>query len=311
MTTPRKLSVRAYAKINLSLLVTARRADGYHELRTVFQALALADRLDFTPRPGPLSLSCTDPAVPTDERNLVWTAAQAIWTAAGRDGTPEGIEIRLTKRITAEGGLGGGSADAAAMIATLAPIWGVRAGRDRLAELAAQVGADVPYFLGGGTALCLGRGDEIHPLRDRVRRWVTLAMPPFGVSTAQAFQWFDERAHGANAVAGAGGPEPADGTNDLEGPVVARYPAIGRLIARLRAEGAAVAAMTGSGSTVYGVFGTRAAAESAAGRIGTEEGVRTVVTRTASSAECRRMLRVAGSGAGARRTGAAGRSPAR
>ena len=169
MRTPWVMRARAHAKINLSLRVTGRRQDGYHELKTVFQALALHDSLEFKPRPGPLVLSCDDPAVPTDERNLVWQAATLVWQAAGRRGVPSGVDIRLAKRVPVQGGLGGGSADAAAALLALSALWGARLDRDALARLAARLGADVPYFLVGGRALGLGRGDEIYALQDRPR----------------------------------------------------------------------------------------------------------------------------------------------
>ena len=161
MRTPWVMRIRAHAKINLSLRVIGRRQDGYHELKTVFQALALHDSLEFTPRPGPLVLSCDDPAVPTDERNLVWQAATLVWQTAGRRDAPSGVEMRLAKRVPVQGGLGGGSTDAAAALLALSALWSARLDRDVLARLAGQLGADVPYFLVGGRALGLGRGDEI------------------------------------------------------------------------------------------------------------------------------------------------------
>lgn len=295
MPTPWVLTVRAHAKINLSLRVMGRRPDGDHELKTVFQSLALHDRIEFRLRPGPFALACDDPAVPTDERNLVCRAAALVWRAAGRLGAPAGVEARLVKRIPAAGGLGGGSADGAAALVALDLLWKARLSRAELDRLAARLGADVPYFLVGGTTLGLARGDELYPLRDRPAAWVALVLPPFGVSTAEAFGWADgEGGSSAPATAPWSGDErgqPAhEGVNDLERVVARRHPQIRRLTGALRRAGAEVAAMSGSGSTVYGLFAVRAAAEAAARRLG-KAPYRAIVTRTLPGAAFRRLSR--------------------
>ena len=193
----RAVRVRAFAKINLALRVVGVRADGYHELLTTFQSLALHDTLTFTVVRGPFHIACDDPACPVDRTNLVWRAADEIWRAAGRRGEPGGVRVHIEKRIPLAAGLGGGSSDAAASLRALSSLWGVELGEDRLRRIAAGLGADVPYFLEGGTALGVGRGDVLFPLIDWPASWIVLLLPDFGVSTVDAFRWFDrQRARG-------------------------------------------------------------------------------------------------------------------
>ena len=245
--------VRAYAKINLSLRVLGIRPDGYHELRTIFQSIALHDTLTVRARHGPFALQCDDPDCPTDHNNLVWRAAEQAWEASGRHGVLRDVEIRLAKRIPLQAGLGGGSSDAAAVLRATASLWRLK--EAPLGEIAASLGADVPYFLEGGTVLGLDRGDVLYPLIDRPAAWVTLVLPAVGVSTAEAYAWWD--AAGQNG----GGAEPR---NDLQGAVVAHHPEIARIVSALQKAGAFHAAMSGSGSAVFGLFNRRPAAERAA-----------------------------------------------
>jgi 4-diphosphocytidyl-2C-methyl-D-erythritol kinase len=192
--------VRAHAKINLDLRVLGTRADGFHELRTVFQAIALHDTVSCAAREGPLAIECDAAGVPLDESNLVWRAAQAFWRALRRPGQVRDVSIRLEKRIPIEAGLGGGSADAAATLVALARLWRVPVRPAQLIDIGATLGADVPFFLSGGTALGLGRGEEIYPLADLPRHWVVLLIPGFGVSTSEAYAWYDaERELGRGA----------------------------------------------------------------------------------------------------------------
>lgn len=273
------MRVRAYAKINLSLHVVGARADGYHELRTVFQSIALHDVLTVRATRGPFVLTCDDPNCPAGTGNLVWRAAAAMWDAAARRGALRGVSIDLAKHIPMQAGLGGGSSDAAAALHALGRLWRVPPSEQR--RIAATIGADVPYFLHGGTALGSDRGDRIEPLPDHRRAWVVLALPGFGVSTRDAFGWWDrdrDRHRPRRNVA-----------NDLEGPVARRHPEIARLVGSLRRRGAAEAAMTGSGSTVFGLFSRQNDALNAASAL-FSRGVRTVVTRTVDRRTYRRTL---------------------
>jgi 4-diphosphocytidyl-2-C-methyl-D-erythritol kinase len=283
------LRVRAFAKINLSLRVLGVRADGYHELRTVFQSIALHDTLTITPMRGPFALTCDDPACPADSRNLVWRAAERVWRASGRRGSVRGVRIRLAKRIPMQAGLGGGSSDAAAAIRAFGRLWNVR--QDLLKDEAQALGADIPYFFEGGTVLGLDRGDRLYPLFDRPSSWVVLAVPPRGVSTAEAFGWFDARAQPARAARGSAGRSAAGGDdiNDLQAVVSRRHPEIAELDRALRAAGARHAAMSGSGSAVFGLFDRRTDAVRAARTVGGRHESRMIVTRTLDRATYQRL----------------------
>jgi 4-diphosphocytidyl-2-C-methyl-D-erythritol kinase len=257
--------VRAYAKINLDLRVLGTRPDGFHELRTVFQAIALHDTIACVAREGPLAIECDAAGVPLDESNLVWRAAAALWRALRRPGPVRDVMIRLEKRIPIEAGLGGGSADAAGTLVALARLWRVPVRPAQLTDVAATLGADVPFFLSGGTALGLGRGDEIYPLADLSRHSVVLLIPGFGVSTTEAYAWYAaerELGHGApvREAQHVPGPWPsraAQMINDLEAPIARHHPEIDQMKAALRRAGAAAAAMSGSGSAVFGLFQKR------------------------------------------------------
>ena len=264
------IRVRAHAKINLDLRVLGTRADGYHELRTVFQAISLHDTLTIVPRQGPFAIECATAGIPLDRTNLIWKAADALWRAARRPGEPRDVLVRLDKAILPKAGLGGGSADAAAALLALARAWRLDVKPSQLTDVAAVLGADVPFFLSGGTALGLGRGEEIYPLADLPRHWVVLLIPGFGVSTADAYAWYDADRDvdrgGAREPQHVPGPWPsraAQMINDLEPPIARRHPEIDQMKAALRRAGALAAAMSGSGSAVFGLFQRRTDAAAA------------------------------------------------
>ena len=272
--------MRAPAKINLTLRVLGLRLDGYHELQTTFQSLALHDTLTIRATRGPFRIECDDPVVPTGRRNLVWRAAAGVWRASGRRGAPRGVLVQIAKRIPMQAGLGGGSSDAAAALRALGRRW--RVGRATLRAIAASIGADVPYFFEGGTALGVERGDLLFPLTDHPAAWAVLVLPAFGVSTKDAYGWFDkDNRHGGLA--------PRRTANDLQKPVATRHPEIARLVRALRRLGAHSAAMSGSGSAVFGLFGTRPRARRAIRALASATR-RTVLTRTVSRAEYRRLV---------------------
>lgn len=297
----RSVRVRAFAKINLTLRVLGVKADGYHELRTTFQSIALDDTLTLTAAPGAFRIECDDPACPTDRSNLVWRAAERMWRAASRRGAPRDLVVRVEKRIPMQAGLGGGSSDAAATLRALAALWRVRISRDRMRSIASALGADVPFFLEGGTALGVGRGNVLSPLVDAPASWVVLVIPGFGVSTEEAYGWFDQdrRAkvlrHDRRAKV-LRHEEQMSGFasigNDLQAPVARRHPEIPRLVSALLRQGASHAALSGSGSAVFGLFGSRAAASSAA-RAVADRSRRTLVTRTLDRAKYVRLARLA------------------
>ena len=288
------IRIGAPAKINLDLRVLHRRPDGYHEVRTLLQSIALEDMVSIRPRPGPLTVRGRMPALPRDRANLVWQAAARLWSALGRPGDPRGAAISLRKAIPAAAGLGGASSDAAAALRGLGVLWADDAGTRRLAEVAAAVGSDVPFFLRGGTVAASGRGERLRAVRSLDPHWVVLAVPRFGVSTPSAYGWWDE----APAAAPPGRRPPRWRANvsllrnDLEPVVARRRPEIGVLVARLRAAGAAHAAMSGSGSAVFGLFPARAAALAARAAVrGADWSTR--LTRTIGPQEFARRTRLA------------------
>ena len=134
---------------------------------------------------------CRAPGVPSDRSNLVWQAAEVLWRAIGRSGDPRDAHVRVDKQIPVAAGLGGGSADAAAALVGLNVIWNGRLSRRDLIGIAATLGADVPFSLLGGTAIGLGRGQELYPVEDVSRLGVIVIKPSFGVSTAEAYGWLD------------------------------------------------------------------------------------------------------------------------
>jgi 4-diphosphocytidyl-2-C-methyl-D-erythritol kinase len=286
MAAERSIARAAFAKINLELRVLRVRPDGYHELRTTFQSIALADALTFTSVPGPFRIACDDPDCPADSRNLVWRAAEVLWKASRRRGAPRDVVVTIAKRIPMQGGLGGGSSDAAVALVALASIWRIRLTRARLRGLARAIGADVPYFFEGGTARGEARGDRLSRLPDRPRAWVVLVVPRFGVSTREAFGWWDDQVRNDRV----GQVRRVGPANDLQRVVARRHPVVSRLVAELEGLGAFHASLSGSGSAVFGLFRSRARAARAARAL--RRGRRrllVILTRTLSRRECRKL----------------------
>jgi 4-diphosphocytidyl-2-C-methyl-D-erythritol kinase len=274
------------------------RPDGFHELRTVFQAISLHDVVECTARAGPLAVECDVPGVPVDRTNLVWRAAEALWRSLRRTGAVRDVAIRLRKEIPIQAGLGGGSSDAAATLLALTRLWRVPVRPAQLTDVAATLGADVPFFMSGGTALGLGRGDEIYPLADLPRHWIVLLVPGFGVSSADAYAWYDgeralARGLGAREPQHVPGPWPsraAQMINDLEAPIARHHPEIDHMRMALRGAGALAAAMSGSGSTVFGLFQKRGDALTAVQRL-QGKGWRVLLTESLGRGEYARRSR--------------------
>jgi len=267
------IRLRCYAKINLGLRVLGLRPDRYHELRTVFQTVSLFDTLEMRRARGRgIDFRCDIPEIAGPE-NLVVRAAAAMVAElklAGR------IHIKLRKRIPMGAGLGGGSSDAAAALRGVAALAGRSPAPARMLEIAAELGADVPFFLLGGTALGLGRGTEVYELPDSKRDWLVLAYPGVHVSTSQAYAQLDARSaltepQETNKIytfcASSWDRRGVLPVNDFEPVVFASYPQIARLKKWLAAEGASPALMSGSGSAVYGFCGSREKAARVAKRM--------------------------------------------
>lgn len=277
MSLPRRVRVEARAKLNLGLAVGPRRPDGFHELATIFQSVTLADTLVAERRPRGLSLEVhheaaavrgalparTRAAVPTGPGNLALRAARLAFRYAGIEG---GVHLHLTKRIPAQAGLGGGSADAAAALAAVFALYGVHVPlADRLA-LGAELGSDVPFALLGGTALGLGRGERLTRLWPVRAFRAVIAVPRWRASTAGAFRQIDRSRYGltrwkaklrsAKGVDGMGlWPYSALRLgSSFEEVLGARLPSFVGLCARLREAGVRDPHMTGSGSAVFGVL---------------------------------------------------------
>jgi 4-diphosphocytidyl-2-C-methyl-D-erythritol kinase len=267
---PQAVRVPSYAKVNLGLEVLGQRDDGYHELRTLFQTIDLHDDVVLRRRPRGITVRCSHPQVPVDESNLAVRAARDLQRHAR---LTSGVEISLTKRIPVGGGLGGGSSNAAAVLLGLDRMWRLGLGPAGLHPLARRLGADVPYFLLGGTALGLARGDEVYPLRRQLRAWLVLVDPGLPVSTDRVFARVDSRLtprENSTSIFYFVSRElegvPAFGllVNDLQEAAMEEAPALRERVARirdvLRERGAHVAALSGSGSSFFGLFdGARAA----------------------------------------------------
>jgi 4-diphosphocytidyl-2-C-methyl-D-erythritol kinase len=266
----RRVVIEARAKLNLGLAVGPRRRDGYHELATCFQSISLADTLIATRTRRGFSLSVKFPrgsraskAVPRGTDNLVLRAARLLFETDGLEG---GAAFTLIKRIPARAGLGGGSADAAAAILALERLYGLRPDRAARHELAARLGADVPFAIRGGTALGFGRGEKLLPVLLARPFRAVIAVPAWGVSTARAFAQIDRKKFGltvwnaklrfARRLAfGPIKPEQALGLgNTFELALGSRTADFHSLCARLGAAGLSRPTMTGSGSAVFGIL---------------------------------------------------------
>ncbi|HXP79642.1 MAG TPA: 4-(cytidine 5'-diphospho)-2-C-methyl-D-erythritol kinase, partial [Verrucomicrobiae bacterium] len=269
----KSVRVPAYAKVNLRLDVLGVRADGYHELRTVFQAISLHDTLVLeTKREPGIDLHITGNSQLAGEpgqNNLVYRAIDQL---AREIGFERGVRAVLTKRIPVGRGLGGGSSDAAAALLGLLRLTGKRIAAARLLEIASGLGADVPFFLQGGRALGIGRGDEIYPLPDVARRQVLVISPhEIAVPTKDAYRWLSQELTNGDGptklmrfCALCWSPQGGALSNDFEAAVFPRYPRLAAIKRELLQQGAAEASLAGSGSAVFGVYQHPAKARRAA-----------------------------------------------
>ena len=264
------VTILGRAKINLTLDVLGLRDDGYHEIATVMQSLALADTLILTRQEEEITLRVDLAGLEADERNLAHRAAALIQQECGLCG---GVHIDITKRIPVAAGLAGGSADAAATLRGMNELYTLGLSDDELCALGAQLGSDIPFSLMGGTVLATGRGERLHRLADFPATVVLLAKPPVSVSTPWAYRSYDEHApvfHPDNASF-MDALEHGDRdrcvqlmANVLEPVTEAAHPVIADYRARMRAHGALCAMMSGSGPTVFGLFAEEQAAADAA-----------------------------------------------
>ncbi len=294
------LTLPAFAKINLTLRVLAKRADGYHDLDTIFQTISLHDTIKIAATDdSAIVLSCDDRRLATDETNLVIQAAAAL---RARFATTKGARIRLEKRIPVQAGLGGGSADAAITLLALAHVWELNATKEDLLEVGSRLGADVPFFLFGGTARGTGIGDNVVPLRDAPEKFLLIIKPIANSSTSDAYRALDERSLTTrNSKTILSSSQPTDHfdngscaslQNDFEEVVFDLEPEIARANAALMRAGAEAAGLAGSGSAVFGIFNSEDAQRRAIQAIELETGWRVFPCKTVGRDEYARAFGV-------------------
>ena len=294
----RSLRLPAFAKINLGLQIHGRRADGYHDLETIFQTISLRDTIEICPTDDAhLVLACDDRTVSTADENLVMRAAKSLQE---RFGCRHGARIRLHKRIPVKAGLGGGSADAAVTLIGLARLWQLEPAPRELAALGRRLGADVPFFLCGGRARARGIGDLIEATDDAPRKFLLVVKPNASIETSAAYRAFDERSltspdskiilSTSQATADSDKIDLANLTNDFEAVVFDLEPEILRAKNALLKAGANGALLAGSGSAVFGFFDSEAAQRRAIQTIELETGWRVFPCKTVGREEYRTAL---------------------
>ena len=284
--------VRAYAKLNLTLEVLGRRADGYHELASVMQTIALHDTLVLRVAPaGARTLVCDVPELAGDD-NLALRAAHAL-ARASADPAALGVLLELRKEIPAQAGLGGGSSDGACALIALNAYWNLRFPPNELSSMAAALGSDVPFFVAGGTALVRGRGEQVTALPDVEPLWLVVVKPPVSVPTPAAFRALTDADFSTGSATEstaqtirASGHVPLTGlVNDFETSVMRDYPAVAAARRALLDAGAPVVRLSGSGPTLFAPFSALAPAANVYQRIHSE-GHLCWLTHTVSRAEC-------------------------
>jgi len=290
-------SLPSFAKVNLSLRILGKRPDGYHEIRTVLQTVSLHDTIQFAPNEGSeIFLTCDEPLVPTDRHNLIVKSAHAL---KDRFGIDAGARIDLEKRIPMQSGLGGGSSNAAIALLGLVQLWELKTNIAELTEIAAALGADVPFFLSGGRALATGTGTTISPLEDAAQQDLLLVSPNAKISTSEAYKALQAPAlttSNSDFILAVSRTEvnSADSdltvlrddlVNDFERTIFDMEPEIGRAKEALLQAGARDALLAGSGSSVFGIFGSRREQERGLVEFRAESGWRTFSCETVTREE--------------------------
>jgi len=274
------LSFSSFAKINWYLHILGKRADGYHEVLTVLQTVSLCDDLTFEPlEDGNIVLSCNDPAIPTDETNLI---AKAAFALRERLQSASGIAINLTKRIPARGGLGGASSNAAVALLVLNTLWNGALSVAELMPIAGSLGADVPFFLNGGRCLATGTGTNVSAVADGPKQHLIIVTPNAAVSTANAYASLNAASlttSNSDSILSSSLAEQfsADSRqgplrNDFERVIFEIEPEIERAKIALLEAGARGALLAGSGSSVFGIFDSEVARHRALNNLRREAG---------------------------------------
>ncbi len=251
----------AFAKLNLTLDVLDKRPDGYHDIKSVMQAISIRDDIEIDVGTGkPWCLQCDKEGIPTDERNLAWKAAKVFFDTVKKD--PEGLEIRITKRIPSGAGLGGGSADAAAVLRALNRHYGEPFSIGALAELGSLVGSDVPFCTLCGTAMAEGRGEKLRKLPDMPDCVFVVCKPDFPISTPELYRKLDEkqiarrpdhRAMESALLAGDIGKIAENLCNVFDPVVTEEHLELNYIKSIFNSYGSVGQQMTGSGSAVFAI----------------------------------------------------------
>lgn len=288
---PSSITVHAPAKINLILRILDRRSDGYHNLWSVMQTVALEDVVQIrVTSPGGIRLSCDTELLSVDSSNLVYKAASAVLEQASLS---IGLDVELRKRIPMGAGLGGGSSDAAATILGLNQLLKLGWSREQMQSVAEQLGSDVPFFLFAPAAVVSGRGEAVKPVWMDESRWVVLAKPGFGVETKWAYQELAATRADVRPLSSAHTAIDRHSRltwtqlataaeNDFEAPVFARYPVLRDIKEALRIQGAELALLSGSGATMFGIFSTESAARRAQAHLARDQRLQVFVVPTCS-----------------------------
>jgi 4-diphosphocytidyl-2-C-methyl-D-erythritol kinase len=285
------IAVWAPAKINLILRILDRRSDGYHNLWSIMQTVALEDEVHLRLSPsGQIHLRCDSRELPANRDNLVYKAAASVLERAR---IASGLEIELRKRIPLGAGLGGGSSDAAATILGLNQLLGLGWSQMQMRDVAQGLGSDVPFFLFAPAAVVTGRGEVVKPVVIRETRWVVLVNPGFAVETRWAYHELAASRPGVLPLSDAQRLLDEQGEvdwqvfktaaeNDFEAPVFAKHPALGNIKQTLLAHGAEIALLSGSGATVFGLFEDEATARRAHATFMADDRLKTFVVPTGS-----------------------------
>lgn len=282
------LTLKAYAKINLALDVLSKRADGYHEVAMVMQTIDLADIVRFNNQDGDITVTANIPALACDDSNLAYRAAALL---KEKFGVAQGVHISLEKNIPMAAGLAGGSADAAAVLAGLNCLWNLGLSSERLCELGAALGSDVPFCLRGGTMLAEGRGEKLTRLPSLPECFVVLAKPAIGVSTAWVYGNFcaevvnDRPDIGSILACLENGDLPGVAgrvCNVLESVTIPEHPVIGKIKKHMYDYGVIASLMSGSGPTVFGLTPQADKAEFIAEKLRAMTDAEIIVAKTVS-----------------------------
>ena len=283
------LKLPSFAKINWILRILGKRADGYHEIATVLQSVSLCDELTFAVRADKeISLSCNDPSIPVGESNLIVKAARSL-------SNQQGADITLLKKIPAKGGLGGGSSNAAITLVALNHLWRIGLGERDLRRIGSELGADVPFFVSGGTAVATGIGTEVEEAGDYPKQDLIIITPNASVPTTTAYAALNAPSlttPDSVSILSSSFTEPFFGDssqwplhNDFEGVIFEKEPEIRRAKMALLDAGARAALLAGSGSSVFGIFSDEAARNQALRNVRCEAGWRVFACHTLSRRE--------------------------